>query len=195
MKEKLRNLIGDNENILYEGKPNKKCFLLHSIFNFLLPFSILWTILFLLLVGIPLFSILGDSWYLGLPLIVGGLMPVWWYLSRILFVSLRYKNTQYIVTDHAIYISKGIFSKHFNTKSFSEMSHINLYIGKIEKKYHTGSIMITADQMKKDFFAGSICIANISEYEQVYELIKQLQMDIYSDVMYPNDKRPPENHG
>lgn len=194
MKEKLRNLIGEKEKILYEGKPNKKCFLLHSIFNFLLPFSILWTVLFLLLVGIPLFSTV-DSWYFALPFILGGLMPIWWYLAGILFVPLRYKNTHYIVTDHAIYVSKGIFSRHFNTKPFSEMSHIDLHIGKIEKKYHTGSIIITTDQRKKDSFADLICIANILEYKQVYELIKQLQTDIYSDVMYPNDKRPPENHG
>ena len=26
-------------------------------------------------------------------------------------------------------------------------------------------------------------------------MVKKLQTDIYTDVMYPNDKRPSENHG
>ena len=26
-------------------------------------------------------------------------------------------------------------------------------------------------------------------------LVKKLQTDVYTDVMYPNDKRPKENHG
>ena len=29
----------------------------------------------------------------------------------------------------------------------------------------------------------------------IYNLVKKLQTDIYTDVMYPNDKRPTENHG
>ncbi len=38
-------------------------------------------------------------------------------------------------------------------------------------------------------------IANIKDYRKVFELIKNLQEDIYTDVMYPNDLRPSENHG
>lgn len=40
---------------------------------------------------------------------------------------------------------------------------------------------------------GDIC--NIPDYERVFSLVKQLQEDIYSDTMYPNDLRPAENHG
>lgn len=38
-------------------------------------------------------------------------------------------------------------------------------------------------------------IANISNYNEVYQLVSKLQIDIYSDTMYPNDLRPEENHG
>jgi hypothetical protein len=40
-----------------------------------------------------------------------------------------------------------------------------------------------------------ITIASISEYNKVYDLVKKIQTDIYSDTMYPNDMRPKENHG
>ena len=41
----------------------------------------------------------------------------------------------------------------------------------------------------------SLSISSISNYTEVYNLVKKLQKDIYSDVMYPNDKRPNDNNG
>ena len=38
-------------------------------------------------------------------------------------------------------------------------------------------------------------IADIKDYRRVFELIKNLQENIYTDTMYPNDLRPEENHG
>ncbi len=44
MNNELKKLIGEGEKILYEGKPNKKCFIFESIFNPMMPFAILWGI-------------------------------------------------------------------------------------------------------------------------------------------------------
>ena len=41
----------------------------------------------------------------------------------------------------------------------------------------------------------SLRITDIAEYQEVFSLVKQLQTDVYSDTMYPNDLRPEENHG
>ena len=38
-------------------------------------------------------------------------------------------------------------------------------------------------------------IADIKDYRKVFELIKKLQEDIYTDTMYPNDLRPEANQG
>ena len=53
MIEDLRAIIGPNEKIFYEGKPNKQCYIFESIFNPLLPFALIWAIID--------FSILGMS--------------------------------------------------------------------------------------------------------------------------------------
>ena len=42
---------------------------------------------------------------------------------------------------------------------------------------------------------GTLSIYDIPDYQQVYSLVKELQQNIYSDVQYPNDLRPKENHG
>ena len=41
MENDLKQLVGNNEKIMYEGRPNKKCFLFESIFNPLLPFALI----------------------------------------------------------------------------------------------------------------------------------------------------------
>ena len=37
MVEELKSMVGMDETILYEGKPDKKCFIFESILNPLLP--------------------------------------------------------------------------------------------------------------------------------------------------------------
>ena len=44
MVEELKSMVGLEETILYEGKPDKKCFIFESIFNPLMPFAIVWAI-------------------------------------------------------------------------------------------------------------------------------------------------------
>lgn len=42
MREQLKTMIGHGETIYYEGKPDKKTFIMESIFNPLLPFALIW---------------------------------------------------------------------------------------------------------------------------------------------------------
>lgn len=54
MVEELKSMVGVDETILYEGKPDKKCFIFESIFNPLLPFAIVWAIIDVKIIGINL---------------------------------------------------------------------------------------------------------------------------------------------
>ncbi len=40
----LYGMLADNEEVLWSGKPDLKCFVLESIFNPLLPFAIVWAL-------------------------------------------------------------------------------------------------------------------------------------------------------
>lgn len=193
MENELKNLIGPNEEILYQGKPDKKCFVFESIFNPLLPIAILWAcvdgrILNGSMVG-------GSSSYFLVPFMIFHLMPVWLYLGGVVFMFRKYKNTYYIVTDHAVYVSNGIFTKNFNSKPFAELSHVDLHRGIFDQMFHVGDILITTNQITRNNVPAVIAINSISNYTEVYNIVKKLQKDIYSDVMFPNDLRPEENHG
>ena len=45
MVNELKSMVGMEETILYEGKPDKKCFIFESVFNPLLPVAIIWAVL------------------------------------------------------------------------------------------------------------------------------------------------------
>lgn len=196
MKEELRKLVGDNEKILYEGKPDKKCFIFESIFNPLLPFAVIWAIIDFAVIGVSFMSKnAGEFMFFIIPFMLIHMMPVWMYLGGVLLTFRKYKNTEYIVTDQAIYVSGGVFAKTFNTKPFAELSHVDLHRGIFDQLFNVGDIITTTNQITNGRVGVGISINSISNYLEVYKIVKKLQKDIYSDVMYPNDKRPKENHG
>ena len=191
MVEELKSMVGNDETILYEGKPDKKCFLFESIFNPLLPVAIIWAVIDVGFLGLAS----GQFNAVLTPFLLFHMMPVWIYLSGVVFSFRKYKNTYYIVTDHAIYISSGIFTMNLESKTFAEMSRVNLHRGIFDQMFHVGDIHITTNQLTRKNMPATLQINSISNYAKVFQLVKKLQKDIYADIMYPNDLRPEENHG
>ncbi len=197
MKEDLKALIGTDERIMYEGRPSRKCYIFESIFNPLMPFAIIWALFDFSFIGLSIFSQSADKSFLLfiIPFFAIHLMPVWLYLGGVLLASKRHKNTYYIVTDRAVYISSGIIHKSYTQKPFAEMSHVELHRGFFDQKFNVGDIILTSSQRSVEGVTSSARIDSIDNYVSVYNMIKKLQQDIYTDIMYPNDKRPKENHG
>ena len=191
MVEELKSMVGSNETILYEGKPDKKCFIFESIFNPLLPVAIIWAIFDTGFLGIAI----GSMNFVMIPFMLFHLMPVWIYLAGVLFSLRRYKNTCYIVTDHAVYISRGVFTMNLETKTFAELSRVNLHRGIFDQMFHVGDVQLTTNQFTRKGMPAIMGINSIADYTEVFQLVKKLQRDIYADTMYPNDLRPEENHG
>ena len=192
MVEELKSMVGMDETIFYEGKPDRKCFIFESIFNPLLPVAIIWAVIDMGFLG---FGMGGGMPIFMLPFMLFHMMPVWIYLGGVIFSFRRYKNTYYIVTDHAIYVSSGIFTMNLETKTFAELSRVNLHRGIFDQMFNVGDVQITTNQLTKKNMPATLNINSISNYTEVYQLVKKLQKDIYSDIMYPNDLRPQENHG
>lgn len=192
----LKNLVGANETVFYEGKPDKKCFIAESVFNKLLPIAIVWGIIDFGFIRTA-FSAdnAGEMNFFMIPFFAFHLMPVWIYLAGAVSSFIRYKNTYFIVTDRAIYVSGGVLSKTFKTKPFAEMSHIDLHRGVFDQIFGVGDVIATSAQFSGKDGSAAIEISSISNYSEVFNLVKKLQTDIFSDTMYPNDMRPPENHG
>ena len=203
MDNDLKLMIGEDESIMYAGKPNKKCFIFESIFNPLLPFALVWGIIDFGVIGFSMSSKEEGIAFFMIHFMLLHLMPVWIYLGGVLLTFRRYRNTFYIVTDKAIYTSEGAFSKRYRTKPFAELSHVDLHRGIFDQWFNVGDIVTTSSQVGTITAGGTarasasagITINSISNYIEVYNIVKKLQQDIYTDVMYPNDLRPKSNHG
>ena len=92
--------------------------------------------------------------------------------------------------------------KHYNSKPFAELSHVDLHRGIFDQWFGVGDVITTSAQANPVTRNGrttstnaGISINSISNYIEVYNIVKKLQQDVYADVMYPNDLRPRENHG
>ena len=201
-KTDLELMIGQNETILWRGKPDKKCFILESIFNPLLPFALIWAIVDLGIMGISLVSGDNDAFFLiGFMLL--HLMPVWMYIGGVAFSFLKHKHTEYIITDKGIYVSGGTFTYTYEMKPFTDLSHINIHRGIFDQKLGVGDVVSvchhdtfnTSSSHSHSSSGHGISICDISDYQKVFSMIKELQTDMYADTMYPNDLRPAQNHG
>ena len=205
-------MVHDGEQILWRGRPDKRCYVLEGIFNPLLPFALLW----LLFDSLFIFAFLGfssnidkaefNSSFAIIPVatfFLLHLMPVWIYLAGILFIFKKYKHTEYIITDKGVYISGGLFSYTCQMKPYTEISRINIHRGIFDQNLGVGDVVFSgvddesAPNMRVNGRPVSLglSIADIPDYQKVFELVKKLQTDIFSDTMYPNDLRPAENHG
>ena len=202
MKTDLEQIVGNDEKVLWKGKPSKKCFILESIFNPLLPFALIWFLFDFFFIGKTMS--IGDGAFSGFILVfmLFHLMPVWIYLGGVLLSLRRYKNTEYVITERGIYVSGGTFSYTYEIKPFAELSHVRVHRGIFDQYLGVGDVEASSNQ---SFYNGRssnesipgavISIKDIPDYMEVFNLVKKLQTDIYSDTMYPNDLRPKENHG
>lgn len=203
-KSDLELMVGEEEQILWRGRPNKICYILEGIFNPLLPIALIWllfdsTFIFTFLdfsSGIEKSNI-NTSFTLA-PLIAFfllHLMPVWIYLTGVLFIFRMYKHIEYIVTDKGIYISGGLLAYTCQMKPYTEVSRINIHRGIFDQYLRVGDVVFNGQRSNTTPVSSNLTIANIPNYQDVFELVKKLQTDIFSDTMYPNDLRPEENHG
>lgn len=197
--KELAKMVGKDEKILWFSKPDKKCFILESIFNPLLPFAILWLIIDSCFIITAIYS--GDKNATGflIPFMAFHLMPVWIYLFGILTITIRYKNAAYIVTSKGIYISSGFISKSQEMKPFTDLSHVNIHRGFFDQILGVGDVVSTCAHESYDSRHRSgvqgFAICDIADYQKVFQMVKELQTDVYSDTMYPNALRPENNPG
>ena len=208
-KSDLELMIGNDEKILWQGKPNKRGFILEGIFNPLLPFAFIWFLFDAFFIAA---IIIGPAakypeGMIAFPLVfmMIHMMPVWIYLAGVIFVFRKYRHTEYIITNKGVYVSGGMFSYTCNMKPFTELARVNIHRGIIDQMIGVGDVVLTSSNVA-DVYGSNVrmngrpmevglSIEDIANYGEIFSMIKKLQEDIYTDTMYPNDLRPEENHG
>ena len=194
----LYSMVGKDENILWSGKPNFKCFILETIFNPLLPFALIWAlfdaffVMALFMSGkhnvLPTMGIVAMCGFFALHL-----MPVWIYLGGIFFSFRRHRHTEFIITDKCVYVSGGVFAQTFETLPIKDIHAIAIHRGMIDQWLGVGDVVLSRTQeavaspipfpiptknmrgYSSRIQQKNTEITDIPDFQQVYEIIKDLQ--------------------
>ena len=184
MLEDLEAVIGPDETILYEGKPNPKCFLFENIFNPMLPVALIWGLIDMTILGASFFAEGSEETgilFFIIPFMLIHMMPVWIYLGGVVTSSMKHKNTSYIVTDKAVYVSGGSYAKTIESQPYTEMTGVNLHRGFFDQRFGVGDIIITTSFRNNNGKRVNLNISSISEYLEVYNLVKDLYQKSYDN--------------
>ena len=185
----ISNILTDGEEIIWKGKPKKSAFIINKALT-MMPFALIWLMFdgaFLAVAfsnGIP-----KQMLYFIIPFFAFHLMPVWIWLSNVLTAKKRWDNTEYIVTDRRIIINTGFIGMNCETIYYKDINNVQLKVGVIDKLLKVGDIYFDTSKGVAQSFL---------DIENAYELYPKLQkivLDIQTDMEFPNDLRPQENHG
>jgi len=192
MANNIRDVISHDEQILWQGKPKKKAFIISSILK-MMPIALIW----LLFDGIFIISFLnngvGESATTEISIFIivffiFHLTPVWIWLGNILTANRQHKNLEYVFTNKRIIIKSGIIGIDFQNIYYSDIVSVNLKVGLADKLLKVGDIYINCKTGAKVLF----------DIEDPYFITSKLQkivVDIKTDIEYPIELRPDENRG
>lgn len=193
----IRNMISPNETLIWNGRPDKKCFILESIFNPMLFFSLVWAAFDIFALSAMIRSYLPDpeadvaspDTAVFLPVLLFfcfHLMPVWMYLGGIIAAVIGHKNTRYSFTDQAVYIVKGGFTENMTRIAYDQIEYIDYHRGVFDKILGVGDVVfhpyrpyISYRRNKKRVLPA---FADIADFEEVYRsVVAQMQQSKFDD--------------
>lgn len=194
----IKDLLDNGEDIIWEGKPDKVTYVIG--FPVFYIFALLW-------LAFDLFFIIGIAgsgapapitWFM-IPFFTLHLMPVWIAFGGIIYRVINWKYINYVITEKRIYLETGIIGRDVKSIAFSDIHEPEVRVGLIERLRGCGSVNLTPlssyrnSGNQSNGFRGTL--QHISDPYNVYKLIKQMSLDITSDMEYPNALRPEENPG
>ena len=174
MQNELRNMMNPYEEILYEGKPDKMCYVLEGIFNRNLPFALMWACFDLFFLS-GILKADDNARLMKILFVLVHMMPVWIYLWGVISTFLRYVNTDYIVTDRAVYVSSGGFNVNCQRKAHRDCVCVELERGHFDRLCRAGDLIVLAKQETMLDGGDVIKMSCLSDYRKVYSLLEQLQ--------------------
>ena len=188
----IESIIGDDEQILWRGKPKKNAYVLNAIFK-MLPIALIW----LLFDGVFIGVLFGTGFIEDMPpfaiiffiiFFLFHLAPVWIWAVNIITAARQHKNLEYVFTNKRIIIKSGIIGIDFKNLYYPDIQAVNLKVGFIDKMLKVGDVYVTAS-------GSSSVLFDIEDPYFITQKLQEIVIDIKTDVQFPNDLRPKTNHG
>jgi len=200
------DILDTNERILWSDKPHMIVHLASGLP--MLIIGIIWGILdAFFITGFMGFG--GPGEFGGFGGIVGflsifmllHLMPLWIGIGNMVRLIFVYRNTFFCYTDKRIITKTGFLGVDYKIKDFYNIGNVEVNINPIENMLGVGTIRIDEDYVyeghgknRRSRRIGDRLYGIQNPYD-VFKKLKEIVMDIKSDINYPNDFRPESNPG
>ena len=186
----IKDILSDDEEVLVNLKPNRKVYLLESIFKGL-PIVLIW-------LAADTFAItmiasngtMYEPWLIAFFIFFFALhlIPVWIYIYSIIKVIVSYKNLEYVFTDKRIIVRSGLIGIDFKYVYYYEINSVTVNVGLFDRMFKVGDIIIKSNNQV-------VTVNDISYPYKYSNKIQEIVRDLKADMAFPNDLRPNENHG
>lgn len=186
----IKDILSDDEEVLVNLKPNRKVYLLESIFKGL-PVVLIW--LAADTFAITMIASTGtiyEPWLIAFFIFFFALhlIPVWIYIYSIIKVIVSYKNLEYVFTDKRIIVRSGLIGIDFKYVYYYEINSVTVNVGLFDRMFKVGDIIIKSNNQV-------VKVNDISYPYKYSDKIQEIVRDLKADMAFPNDLRPNENHG
>lgn len=186
----IKDILSDDEEVLVNLKPNRKVYLLESIFKGL-PVVLIW--LAADTFAITMIASTGtmyEPWLIAFFIFFFALhlIPVWIYIYSIIKVIVSYKNLEYVFTDKRIIVRSGLIGIDFKYVYYYEINSVTVNVGLFDRMFKVGDIIIKSNNQV-------VKVNDISYPYKYSNKIQEIVRDLKADMAFPNDLRPNENHG
>ena len=189
-KNRIEDILDEDEEVLVTLSPDKRDYILEAFFK-TLPFVLLWaafdTFFIVMMFKTDAFMNQMIIWFTIFFFAIH-LIPVWLYFANIIKRVMSYKNVQYYLTDRRVIIRSGMIGIDYKMFFYSDISSVNVKVGLWDRLFKVGDLYIYSDKQT----------AILEDIKKPYFYLNKIQtiiQDIKTDISYPNDLRPKENHG
>ena len=191
MLDDLKDVLYEGETVLWQGKPDKFCYMWRSVGK-LLPVAIIW----LAFDGFFISTVFatgaempqGMIWFM-VGFFALHLLPVWKAVGTFVKKSLEHKNVVYAITDKRVIDRNGVVGLDFDNITYTDIANVRVDVSVLERMRKVGSVFIATSS------GAALCLLSVEEPYEVYKRINKVFMDVKTDIHYPNALRPEVNPG
>lgn len=189
MNDSLQDILFNDEEVLWQGKPKKLCYVLQS-FGRLLPAAIIFLLFDSFFIGTTVASgAFKEMWLFLVVFFAFHLIPVWLCIGKIVTSNLEHKNIVYAVTSRRIITRTGIVGLDFEAIDYADVSNVNVNVSVIERMFKVGTVIVSTSSGK------SLRLFSVDDPYGLYKKVNKVFVDMKADVHYPNALRPDVNPG
>lgn len=187
---KVEDILDPEESVLLRLKPKKSAYIFNSTMR-MLPIALIWLLFDGFFIGAMLWNsgrLPGYIWFIIVPFFAVHLLPVWMWVGGIVKSVAGWKNNEYVFTEKRIILRSGVVGIDFVNIYYSDIKGVNLRVGLIDRMFKVGDIYISAERQ-------SNVLWDIPNPYFILQKLQKIVVDIKTDIIFPNDLRPKENHG